>query len=66
MKPKEAVEVINSLRDPFNSRLDIEVCDKNGRVLKDGSKPILRFRGGEFGKIRSSIDFIRKTYMGEV
>ena len=65
MKPKEVIELLNSLRDPFNTRLDLEVCDKHGGILKDGSRPILRFRGGEFGKIRSSIDFTNRTYKGE-
>ncbi|OGJ20971.1 hypothetical protein A3K73_08165 [Candidatus Pacearchaeota archaeon RBG_13_36_9] len=65
MNPKEVIEVLNSLKDPFNTMLNSEVCDKHGRLLKDGSRPILRFRDGEFGKIRSSIDFIRKTYSGE-
>jgi hypothetical protein len=65
MKSKDSIKLINSLHDPFNTRLDIEVCDKFGHVLRKGNRPILRFRGGELGKLISSIDPNTKTYMGE-
>lgn len=65
MRSKEVVKLINSLQDPFNTRVDVEICDKSGKILKSGNRPILRFRGGELGKLISSIDPNTKTYMGE-
>lgn len=65
MKTHEALDVLKSLRDPFNNRLDREICDKNGHVLKDGSRPVLGLRCGEMGKLISSINFGNMTYMGD-